>query len=73
MSNTNLTYVVGGGCAVIALIAFITLVIVPALQSHRRAWERVAVVVLSGYVMAAFVGVGVLLGAWIVLQWPSWF
>jgi hypothetical protein len=29
--------------------------------------------VLSGYVLAAFVGVGVVLGAWIVLQWPNWF
>ena len=73
MSDTNLTYLVGGGCGVIALAAFITLVVAPALQSHRRLWERVAVVVLSGYVMAAFVGVGVVLGAWIVLQWPSLF
>jgi hypothetical protein len=31
------------------------------------------VVVLSGYVLAAFVGGGVVLGAWIVLQWPNWF
>ena len=73
MSNTDITYLVGGGCAVIALIAFVTLVIAPALQSYRRAWERVAVVVLSGYVLAAFVGIGVVLGAWIVLQWPNWF
>lgn len=73
MSNTHITYLVAGGCGLIALIAFLTLVLVPALQSHRRAWERVAVVVLSGYVLAAFVGVGVVLGAWIVLQWPNWF
>jgi hypothetical protein len=73
MSNTHLTYLVAGGCGLISLIAFVTLILAPALQSHRRAWERVAVVVLSGYVLAAFVGVGVVLGAWIVLQWPSWF
>ena len=73
MSSTDVTYLVAGGCGLIAMIAFITLVLAPALQSHRRAWERVAVVVLSGYVLAAFVGVGVVLGAWIVLQWPNWF
>ena len=28
---------------------------------------------ISGYVLAAFVGGGVVLGAWIVLQWPNWF
>ena len=73
MSNIHVTYLVGAGCAAIALAAFITLVVAPALQSYRRGWERVAAIVLSGYVLAAFVGVGVVLGAWIVLQWPSWF
>ncbi len=73
MSNTHVTYLVGAGCGVIGMIAFITLIVAPALQSYRRAWERVAVIVLSGYVLAAFVGGGVVLGAWIVLQWPRWF
>jgi hypothetical protein len=73
MTNIQVTYLVAGCCGLIALGAFITLVLAPALQSHRRAWERVAVIVLSGYVLAAFVGVGVVLGAWIVLQWPNWF
>jgi hypothetical protein len=73
LSNTNITYLVGGGCGLIALIAFITLFVVPALQSHRRAWERVAVVVLSAYVLAAFAGIGLLLGALLVFEWPSVF
>lgn len=73
MSNNDITYLVGAGCGLIALIAFIMLILAPALQSHRRAWERAVVVVLSGYVLAAFVGGGVVLGAWIVLQWPNWF
>jgi hypothetical protein len=73
MSNTHVTYLVGAGCGVIGMIAFITLIVAPALQSYRRAWERVAVIVLSGYVLAAFVGGGVVLGTWIVLQWPRWF
>ena len=73
MTNTHITYLVAAGCALIAFGAFVTLVVAPALQSYRRAWERVVVVVLSGYVLAAFVGIGVVLGAWIVLQWPNWF
>ncbi len=73
MSNTDVTYLVVGGCAVIGLVVFVTLVIAPALQSYRRSWERLAVIVLSGYVLAAFAGMGVVLGAWIVLQWPNWF
>ena len=73
MSNNDVTYVVAGGCALIGLAVFVTFVIAPALQSYRRSWERLAVVVLSGYLLAAFVGIGVVLGAWIILQWPSWF
>jgi len=73
MTNTQVTYLVGGCSVVIALTAFISLVVAPALTSFRRAWERVAVLVLSVYVFAALAGVGVLLGAWIILQWPKWF
>lgn len=73
MSNTQVTYLVGAGCGLVALVAFVILVVAPALQSYRRVWERVAVVILSGYVLAAFAGLGVVLGAWIVLQWPNWF
>jgi hypothetical protein len=73
VSNTSITYLVGAGCAVIALVAFCTLVIVPTITAYRRPLERVTVVVLSLYVLAALVGVGVLLGALIVVEWPRLF
>ena len=38
-----------------------------------RGFERVAAVVLSLYVLAALVGIGVLLGALIVVEWPRLF
>jgi hypothetical protein len=73
VSNTSITYLVGAGCAVIALVAFCTLVIVPTITAYRRPLQRVTVVVLSLYVLAALVGVGVLLGALIVVEWPRLF
>lgn len=73
MSNDTVTYIVGAGCAGIGLIAFCVLVLVPAMTAYRRPMERVAVVVLSAYVLAAFVGVGILLGALIILEWPRVF
>jgi hypothetical protein len=73
VSNTTVTYVVGAGCAVIGLIAFLMLVVVPSVTAYRRPVERVAAVVLSVYVLAAFVGAGVLLGALIILEWPRLF
>lgn len=73
MSNNTVTYVVGAGCALIGIVAFFMLVVAPAVTAYRRPLERVAAVVLSLYVMAAFVGLGVLLGAAIILEWPRIF
>jgi hypothetical protein len=73
VSNQSITYLVGAGCAAIVLIAFGTLVLVPALSSYRRPLHRMAAFVLSLYVLAAFVGVGVLLGALVIVEWPKYF
>ncbi len=73
MSNTSVTYLVGACLGVLGLAAFCALVIVPAITAYRRPLERVAVVVLSLYVLAALVGIGVVLGALIVLEWPRIF
>jgi hypothetical protein len=73
MNNTQVTYVVGGGSALIGLLFFTILVIVPAMTAYRRVWERLVVLVLSAYVLAALIGAGVLLGALIILEWPRFF
>lgn len=73
MSNQTVTYIVGAGCAVIVLVAFASLVLVPAISAYRRPLHRVAAAFLSLYVLAAFVGVGVLLGALIIFEWPRIF
>ncbi len=73
MSNQTVTYLVGACLGVFGVAAFCALVIVPAVTSYRRPVERVAAVVLSLYVLAALVGVGVLLGALIVFEWPKVF
>ncbi len=73
MSTTSVTYLVGACLGVLGLAAFCALVIVPAITAYRRPLERVAVVVLSLYVLAALVGIGVVLGALIVLEWPRIF
>jgi hypothetical protein len=73
MSNQSVTYLVGACLAVLGLGAFCTLVLAPAITAYRRPLERVAVVFLSLYILAAFVGLGVLLGAVIILEWPRVF
>jgi hypothetical protein len=73
MSNATITYLVGACLGVVGLAAFCALVCAPAISAYRRPLERVAVVILSVYVLAALVGVGLLLGALIVFEWPRVF
>jgi hypothetical protein len=73
MTNTSITYLVAACSVIFGLAAFIALVVVPGVTAYRRVWERVAAVVLSGYVLAALVGLGILLGAVIVVEWPRVF
>jgi hypothetical protein len=73
VSNTTVTYIVAGGCGLIGLLAFCMLLVVPAVTAYRRPLERVAAVVLSFYVLAAFLGAGVVVGALVILEWPRLF
>jgi uncharacterized membrane protein len=73
VSNTDITYLVGICLAVFGLAAFCALVLVPAITAYRRPLERAAAVVLSFYVLAALIGIGVVIGAVIVLEWPRFF
>ena len=73
VSNQAITYLVGACLGVFGLAAFCLLVIVPAIATYRRVLERVAAFVLSLYVLAALIGVGVLLGAVMVVEWPRLF
>jgi hypothetical protein len=73
VSNQSITYLVGASACVFGVIAFCVLILVPSVTAYRRPFERAAVVVLSLYVLAAFVGIGVLLGALVVVEWPRLF
>ncbi len=73
MSNTTITYLVGAGCGAVVLIAFGILLLGPAITSYRTPLQRLGAVVLSFYVLGAFMGLGVLLGALIIYEWPHFF
>jgi heme A synthase len=73
MSNTTITYLVGACLGVFGLTAFCALVLAPAITAYRRPLERVAVVILALYVLAALIGIGVVIGGLVVLEWPRVF
>jgi len=45
---------------VLGVAAFVSLILVPAVSAYTPAWQRLVAGVLSLYVLAAMVGIGVL-------------
>jgi hypothetical protein len=73
MSNTAITQLVAACAALAGLGTFVALVTVPVVSSYQRAWERVTAGLLSLWVLAAFVGVGVVAGLAVIWLWPRVF
>jgi hypothetical protein len=64
-------YLLFGAAGLICLVAFVTLILSPALSSHGRIWEKAAAGFLSLFVLAALVVFGVLVGLVIVYYYPD--
>ncbi|HEY1777286.1 MAG TPA: hypothetical protein VGG41_14100 [Solirubrobacteraceae bacterium] len=69
MSRLDISYLVAGFCGVVGLAAFVGWIVVPAVGSYQRTRERLVAVVLSLYVLAAMVGLGLLGAAGFVWVW----
>ena len=67
MSDQSKIYVIAGAAAAISLLAWLLLVAVPAWTSYSRLRDRLLTMVLSVYVLAAFVVTGAGVGA--VVLW----
>jgi hypothetical protein len=59
MSRSTINELVAGGAGVFGLALYTGLILVPVWTSYTRLWERVAAAVLSFYVLAVLIGVGV--------------
>jgi hypothetical protein len=69
VSNEQVTYVVAGVCAVLALAAYGVFILAPAWTSYSRLRERVGAAFLSIYVLLAMIGVGAGIGLGIAWFW----
>jgi hypothetical protein len=61
-ADDKITYAVAGVAALISLVAWVMLILIPAWGSYWRLRERVLAVVMSLYILAAFVGMGAAMG-----------
>jgi hypothetical protein len=59
-------YLLFGSAGLVALIAFVGLIFVPAVSSYGRLWERAVAGALSVFVLVALVLIGVVVGLAIV-------
>jgi hypothetical protein len=55
-------YLLFGAAALVSLVAFVGLILVPAVSSYGRLWEKAAAGVLSVIVLLALVLTGVVFG-----------
>jgi len=62
-------YLLFGAAAAVSLSAFVGLILVPAVSSYGRAWEKTVAGLLSLFILAALVVVGVVLGLVVVWQY----
>jgi hypothetical protein len=69
MSRTAINDLVAVCAGVFGLALFAGLILVPAWSSYSRLWERVAASVLSLYVLAVLVGIGVAGALAVVYYW----
>jgi hypothetical protein len=59
-------YLLFGAAGAVSLVAFVGLILVPAVSSYGRLWEKAAAGFLSLFVLAALVVFGVVVGLAIV-------
>jgi hypothetical protein len=64
-------YLLFGGAAVVSLLAFAALILVPAIGSYGCTWEKATAALLSLFVLAALVLLGVAIGVAIVYFWDD--
>jgi hypothetical protein len=69
MSRTAVTDLVAVCAAVFSIALYAGLILAPAWSSYTRVWERLAATVLSLYVLAVLVGIGVVGGLAVVYYW----
>jgi len=67
VAEISAEYLLFGGAALVSLLAFVGLILVPALSSFGRVWEKAAASFLSLFVLVALILIGIALGLVITL------
>ncbi len=69
MSRTTINELVAVCAGTFGLALYVGLILVPAWSSYTRLWQRLAATILSLYVLAVLVGIGVGAAAAVIYLW----
>lgn len=64
-------FILLGAAGLISLVAFCSLILVPALGAYGRNWEKATAAVVSLFVFCALLMLGVALGVVVVYFWED--
>ena len=60
-----------GAAGLLSVLAFAALILVPAMGSFGRTWEKATAVLVSVFVLLALLAIGIALGVAIVYFWDD--
>jgi O-antigen ligase len=66
LTVTQISVAAGG---LVALVAYVALIVVPAWGSYGRWWERFAASFMTLFILVTLVGIGAGIGAAIIWSW----
>lgn len=72
LSELTTTEIALGAGGIVALVAYVVLIVVPAWTSYGRWWERIGASLLTLFILATLLGVGVGIGAALVWSYDRW-
>jgi hypothetical protein len=71
MDPLTITYIILTVAGLIGFSFFAVWILAPAWTSYGRTWERFAAAALSVFVLAAFVGTGIVFGLIVLWNWDQ--
>jgi hypothetical protein len=66
------TQIVIGLAGALALLCYVTLILVPAIRCYGRVWEKLAAGVLTLYVLGTLLGIGAAIGLAVVWTYDQY-
>jgi hypothetical protein len=72
LSQLSVTEIALGSGGLVALIAYVALIAIPAWTSYGRWWERIGAVFMTLFILATLLGIGVGIGAAVVWTYDQW-